>query len=140
MEFELKTITKEGVAAAIEKADKYRDLNDPEQAESICRDILAVDPDHERAHVTLLLAMTDQFATHSMSASVRQAKQLLDLESELLAHMASVLSMCMVDGCRASFGAQRHPGAIGSLRSVLILELRNGGQAAVDVPTAARES
>ena len=62
MEFELKRITADGIPHALEKAERYRLLNDPEQAESICRDILAVDRDNQEALRTLVLALTDQFA------------------------------------------------------------------------------
>ena len=44
---ELKKLEKDSVPAALEKADRYRLLNDPEQAESICLDILAIEPDNE---------------------------------------------------------------------------------------------
>ncbi len=39
-------------------------MNDPLEAESICRDILAVDADNRDARVTLILALTDQFDRH----------------------------------------------------------------------------
>lgn len=57
----LKTLSKDAIPRALEKADRYRFLNEPVQAESICLDILAVDPDNQPALVTLLLALTDQF-------------------------------------------------------------------------------
>ncbi len=59
---ELKSLHKNAVAAAFEKANHYRLLNDPENAESICLDILHVEPDHQEAIVTLILAISDQFA------------------------------------------------------------------------------
>ena len=43
---ELKRISKAAVPSALAKAERYRLLNEPEQAESICRDVLAVEPDH----------------------------------------------------------------------------------------------
>ena len=46
MDLKLKTISKSGIAEAIAKAELYRYLNEPEEAESICRDILAADPKH----------------------------------------------------------------------------------------------
>ena len=49
------------IPRALERAMRYRLLNDPEQAESICLDILEVDPDNQEALVTLILALTDQF-------------------------------------------------------------------------------
>ena len=42
MEFTLKTISPEGIEAALSKAEVYRFLNEPEEAESICQDVLAV--------------------------------------------------------------------------------------------------
>jgi hypothetical protein len=62
-ELELKRISAEGIPHALEKAERYRLLNDPVQSESICRDILAVDRDHQDAVRMLILALTDQFAT-----------------------------------------------------------------------------
>ena len=61
MEFKLKTISKDGIPEAISKAELYRSLNEPEEAESICRDILAVEPEHQLALRLLGLAITDQF-------------------------------------------------------------------------------
>ncbi len=61
MELKLKSISRAGVAEAISKAELYRNLNEPGEAESICRDILAVEPDHRLASRLLALAITDQF-------------------------------------------------------------------------------
>jgi len=61
MEYRLKRISTAGVAEAIGKAELYRSLNEPEEAESICRDILAVEPQHQLALRLLGLALTDQF-------------------------------------------------------------------------------
>jgi hypothetical protein len=60
--FELKPIHPEAVAAALERAKHYRLLNEPGAAESICLDILRVEPDNQEALVTLVLAMSDRFA------------------------------------------------------------------------------
>lgn len=57
----LKPISKAGIPEAIAKAQLYRNLNEPEETESICRDILAVEPEHQLARRLLGLAMTDQF-------------------------------------------------------------------------------
>jgi hypothetical protein len=59
--FELKPLGPSAVPRALEKAERYRLLNEPEEAESICLDVLAVEPDNQDALVTLLLALTDQF-------------------------------------------------------------------------------
>ena len=59
--FTLKKIETSGIAHALEKAERYRLLNDPAQAESICRDVLEVEPAHQDALRHLILALTDQF-------------------------------------------------------------------------------
>jgi hypothetical protein len=61
MHFELKPISVEGIPEALAKAERYRLLNEPALAESICLDILAIVPDHQHALISLLLARTDQF-------------------------------------------------------------------------------
>lgn len=61
MEPKLKSISKAGIAEAIAKVELYRYLNEPEEAESICRDILAIEPEHQLARRMLGLSMTDQF-------------------------------------------------------------------------------
>lgn len=61
MEYELKRISTAGIAEAVAKVELYRSLNEPEEAESICRDILAVDQQHQLALRLLGLALTDQF-------------------------------------------------------------------------------
>ena len=59
--FELKPLSLDAIPGALAKAERYRLLNEPDQAESICEDILAADPGHREARVVLLLAITDQF-------------------------------------------------------------------------------
>src|SRR5947209_5970680 len=56
-----KSISRDAIPAALEKAERYRLLNEPVQAESICHDVLAVDPNNQEALLTLLLSLTDQF-------------------------------------------------------------------------------
>ena len=73
---ELKTIRASAIAHALEKADRYRLLNDPEQAESICLDVLAVEEDNVRAKRTLILALTDQFAQSSITSKGKLARKL----------------------------------------------------------------
>ena len=58
---ELKKLTLMGIEKAMEKAERYRLLGEPCEAESICRDILDIDPGNHQAQVTLILALTDQF-------------------------------------------------------------------------------
>jgi len=72
--FELKPITKEGIPRALEKIERYRLLNEPSEAESICRDILDIEPDHQKALVMLVLTLSDQF---SHGTSAKEATNLL---------------------------------------------------------------
>jgi hypothetical protein len=74
--FELKLLTPEAIPAALEKAHRYRLLNEPEQAESICEDVLRLEPGHQDALVTLVLAMTDRFGS-DRAASPDTARKLL---------------------------------------------------------------
>ncbi len=61
MELKLKSISNAAIPEALSKVELYRFLNEPGEAESICRDILAVEPDHQKALRLLALAITDQF-------------------------------------------------------------------------------
>jgi hypothetical protein len=59
--FVLKPISPESLENALAKAERYRLLNEPTEAESICRDILEVAPANREARISLILALTDQF-------------------------------------------------------------------------------
>ena len=73
---QLKCITKTAIPDALEKALRYRLLNEPLETESICRDVLAVDPQNHAALVTLLLALTDQFPTE-FTRALEESKKVL---------------------------------------------------------------
>lgn len=75
--FELKPISLESVPAALDRAERYRLLNEPTEAESICLDVLDVDEDNQRALVILLLALTDQFEAHARPGGVTEATKVL---------------------------------------------------------------
>ena len=75
--FELKPLSKEAIPKALEKADRYRLLNEPAEAESICLDILTADPDNQTALVTLILALTDQFDRVDFNIGHAQFNELL---------------------------------------------------------------
>ena len=72
--FQLKTISSDGIPHAMEKAERYRLLNDPAQAESICLDVLAVDPGHQDALRCLILSLTDQFGASGTGHTAREAR------------------------------------------------------------------
>ena len=61
--YQLKKLTVEGIGNAMRKAERYRLLGEPCEAESICVDVLEVIPDNHEARVLLILSLTDQFRT-----------------------------------------------------------------------------
>ena len=78
----LKPITRDAIPKALQKAERYRVINDPVSAESICLDILDVDPGNQDALVTLLLAVTDQFAEAPVTGAHRAKELLSRLEGD----------------------------------------------------------
>lgn len=79
--FKLKPISKNGVSEALQKAERYRLLNEPRLAESICEDILEIEPNNHKAIVTMLLAITDQFGKYK-AANVNAARKLIPMLNE----------------------------------------------------------
>ena len=73
---DLKPLSEEAIPAALEKAMRYRLLNEPAEAESICLDVLRTDPENQEALATLLLAVTDRFGK-GYCVSDTQARELL---------------------------------------------------------------
>jgi hypothetical protein len=75
--FAPKPISHDSVAGALAKAERYRLLNEPGEAESICRDILDIEPDNQQALISMVLALTDQIPhdaqafTNSLSTTAR---------------------------------------------------------------------
>jgi hypothetical protein len=74
--FELKRLSEDAIPAALEKALRYRLLNEPAEAESICQDILRIDPENQQALVVLLLALTDRFGK-GYALAITQAQEVL---------------------------------------------------------------
>ena len=72
----LKKLSREAVPAALAKAERYRLLNEPSEAESICLDVLQVDPANRDALVTLVLALTDQFPLQPAPKAAARAGEL----------------------------------------------------------------
>jgi hypothetical protein len=106
--FELKPISRDSVRAALQKAERYRVINDPSSAESICLDVLTVDPENQQALVTLLLAITDQFA-EGPAEGVRRAREVLPRLSDEYkrAYYAGII-------CERAAKAELRPGGPGS--------------------------
>jgi hypothetical protein len=74
----LKPISRDSLDGALAKAERYRLLNEPSEAESICRDILEVAPANREARVSLILALTDEFAhdNRAFAAAVAETSAL----------------------------------------------------------------
>ena len=79
---ELKPISREAVPAALQKVERYRLLNEPAEAESICRDVLRTDPGNQRALIMLLLTLTDQFGRGTSVNDPRAVLERLEGEYE----------------------------------------------------------
>jgi tetratricopeptide (TPR) repeat protein len=75
-QFELKAISKGGVDAALRKAERYRLLNERQEAVSIGRDVLEVDPDNQKAVVIMILALSDLFSD-GVAKIVKEARELV---------------------------------------------------------------
>jgi hypothetical protein len=105
---ELKPITREGIPNALQKAERYRLLNESSAAESICLDVLAVDEDNQEAIISLILAITDQFI-EELSEGVQRARSYLPRVRDEYerAYYAGII-------CERSARAQLHRGALGS--------------------------
>lgn len=73
--FELRPLTPEAIPRALARADQFRLLNEGREAESICRDVLRIDPENQEALIKLLLAVTDQF--REGQTTIAQARRIL---------------------------------------------------------------
>lgn len=80
--FELKPLHHNAIPAALEKANRYRLLNEPGAAESIYLDILAIDPDNQEALVNIVLAMSDRFSKDYSIGDGRIQDYLSKIEGE----------------------------------------------------------
>jgi len=69
----LKKLGPESIGPALAKVERYRLLNEPWEAESICRDVLEAEPENQEAVVGLLLSLTDQFRNDLSRVSEAEA-------------------------------------------------------------------
>jgi hypothetical protein len=104
--FDLKPISRDAIPEALAKVERYRLLNEPWQAESICLDILRVEPDYQPALVMLLLSLTDQFGKGVAISTARELLSRLIGEYER-AYYAGIISERWAD----SLLRQGAPGA-----------------------------
>lgn len=89
--WDLKPISIEAIPAALAKAERYRLLNEPAEAASICQDILAVAPDNRDALVQGILATSDQGAQPQAIRSARRFLPRLTNEYDR-AYFAGIIS------------------------------------------------
>ena len=80
--FELKPLNREAIPAALEKAERYRLLNEPGAAESIYLDVLAVDPDNQEALKNIVLAMSDRFGKDYSIGDARITEYLMRVHGD----------------------------------------------------------
>lgn len=83
--FDLKPLSAAAIPAALAKAERYRLLNEPEQSQSICEDVLRADPGNAPAKVMLILALSDDFPHHPRTAA-RAAEIAAELPTEYDRH------------------------------------------------------
>ena len=74
--FELKRLSTAAIPGSLAKAERYRLLNEPEQAQSICEDVLHADPANFEAVRILILALTDSFPHHDPN-NISHAQELV---------------------------------------------------------------
>jgi hypothetical protein len=74
---QLKAISREAIARATLKAERYRLLNQSWATESICLDVLEVEPGNQPVLVMLLLALTDQMGSEPGELA-RRARAVLE--------------------------------------------------------------
>lgn len=105
--FEFKALSREAIPAALEKAMRYRLLNEPGEAESISHDVLRTEPDNQQALIILLLALTDRFSK-GYAVGVTQAQEILPRLSDPYeqAYYAGII-------CERRAKARLHRGAPG---------------------------
>ena len=80
--FELKKLHKEAIPAALEKANRYRLLNEPGAAESIYLDVLAIEPDNQEALKNIILAMSDRFGKDYAIGDARASEYIMRLRDD----------------------------------------------------------
>jgi tetratricopeptide (TPR) repeat protein len=114
--FELKPLSQNAIPEALKKVERYRLLNEPRQAESICLDILRIDPENYDALRDLLLSLTDQFVFDAAARKVGEARKILQrLPTEYERHYyAGVITERLAKarlgqgGPRSGFVAHQH--------------------------------
>lgn len=106
MNFELKPISADAIPEALQKVERYRLLNEPAEAQSICEDILAIEPENQSALVMLILTITDQFGEGASASEARELAPRLHTEYQR-AYCSGII-------CERSAKALMHKGIPGA--------------------------
>ena len=123
--FNLKPISHDSIETALAKAERYRLLNEPHEAESICHDILTVDPTNRQARISLVLALTDQIPQEP-AAFNSAVSAISNLESEY--DRAYYSGIAWERRAKAYFDANG-PGSSGYVHDWIVKALQFFGQA-----------
>ncbi|MBD3633802.1 MAG: hypothetical protein HUJ23_02720 [Methylophaga sp.] len=87
MELDLHDIHPDSIELALDKARQYRSLHEPEIAESICLDILHIEPENQKALVLYILALSDQLHHAGKKTQVQAIEQAIQkLQSRYQQH------------------------------------------------------
>jgi hypothetical protein len=116
----LKKISQEAVPRAIQKAERYRLLNQSWATESICLDVLEIDPANQQVLVMLLLAITDQFGGES-GEMARRARTVVDRLTDPYqrAYYAGIVAERLAHAQLASGALHAEEMALTTLRSAM---------------------
>ena len=118
--FTLKAISPDAVPRALERAERYRLLAEPREAESICHDVLNVDPDNQRALVTLILALTDQLSSGRSSCASEATALVRRLRSEFeRLYYAGIVHERRAKAILSGAGMGSHENAFAYLREAM---------------------
>ena len=117
---EMKRISAEAIPRAIQKAERYRLLNQSWATESICLDVLEIDPANQQVLVMLLLAITDQFGGES-GEMARRARTVVDQLSDPYqrAYYAGIVAERLAHAQLASGAMHAEEMALTTLRSAM---------------------
>jgi hypothetical protein len=117
---DLKKISNDAIPRAIQKAERYRLLNQSWATESICLDVLEVDPGNQPVLVMLILAITDQFGRES-GELVRRARETLERVTDPYqrAYYAGIISERLAHAQLASGAMHAEAMAFTTLRSAM---------------------
>lgn len=78
MDLKLYNIRISAVAEALQKAQQYRSLLEPEIAESICLDALNIDPDNQAVLVVYILALLDQISRSENQSQIKTIERTIE--------------------------------------------------------------